>query len=115
MDLKNWILIALAVIPLVFVITILILNKFYKGTRREIVVVKKRTVNHTTMSQVTYAAGVTPHRTGDCTYKGSKRLHTLGCEDYVFSKLREGKSYTVTVKFMYIEKIIPKSTDRRRK
>ena len=115
MDFKSWILIALVAIPVVFVIAILILNKFYKGTYREIVVVKKRTVNHTTMSQVTYSTGVTPHRTVDCTYKGSKRLHTLGCEDYVFSQLREGKSYTVTVKFMHIQKIIPKSTDRRRK
>ena len=114
MGMKEWILIALVAIPLIFIITILIIDKLYKGTSKEIAVVKKRTVNHTTMSQVTYSAGVTPHHTVDCTYKGSKRLHTLGCGDHVFSRLHEGKSYTVTVKFMQIEKIIPKSTDRRR-
>ena len=99
----------MVVIPVAFIVTVLIVNKFYKGTRREIVIVKKRAVTHTTMSQVTYAAGVTLHRTVDCTYKGSGRIHTLGCEEYVFSRLHEGKSYTVIVKLMQIEKIIPKN------
>ena len=86
----------------------------YKGKVREIIVVKKRTTvrdhfnfSHFHHSNSSYAeARVT---SVDFRYVGKKTLHTKLCDgEEIYKKLDVGKTYTVRIKFSWINKIYPK-------
>ena len=88
---------------------------FYKGKIREIIVVKKRTTvrnflrppvlgSHSNSTYINYV-----NQTVDFRYVGKKMLHTKVCNtEEIYNKLDAGKTYTVRIKFSWINKIYPK-------
>ena len=88
----------------------LITHKFYKGRIRRIIIVKKRTTtremlnfSYTSFNKSNYAEFV--HNTVDFVYEGKKHLHTLNCDEDVFSKLHKDRVYDVVIRFNTIIKI----------
>lgn len=76
---------------------------FCKGREKRIFIVRKRVNTYKVYSK--YGSGFEEHCVVYAKYPNSDKIHTLNCDYEIFQKLREGKSYTVTVKIMRIVKL----------
>lgn len=94
---------ALAVIVLfvIFVAVLLVRELCSKEHLQKICVVRKRKTTRRGNSNT----GWYTHYTIDCTFSDSDKLHTFDCNASVFESLKEGKTYTVSVKALHITAI----------
>lgn len=76
----------------------------YKGSEVRIFVVRKR-INVYQMYDWRHGAYTQEHYVVYAKYPNSDRIHTLACDGYIYRKLRAGRGYNVTVKFMWIKKV----------
>lgn len=96
-----------------------LLNRFYKGVVREIVIVKKRETvrdffspgfvgrnNSNVPRKSSYEE--TRHTSVDYRIKGKKLLHTKFCGEKIMKKLITGQTYKVRIRLNCITEIFPK-------
>lgn len=76
----------------------------YKGSEIRIFVVRKRT-NVYQMYSRQHGSYNTEHYVVHAKYPDSDKIHTLACDGYIYRKLREGRGYNITVRFMWIKKV----------
>lgn len=77
---------------------------FYKGREVRIFVVRKRKNLYKTYSR-RHGTGTQEHYVVYAKYQNSDKIHTLGCDGYIYQKLSAGNGYNVTVKLMWIKKV----------
>lgn len=77
---------------------------FYKGCDIRIFVVSKR-INLYKMYSREHGSYTTEHYVVYAKYPDSDKIHTLGCDGYIYRKLSANKGYNVTVRFMRIKKV----------
>lgn len=76
---------------------------FFRGREKRIFVVRKRVTTYKVYSK--YGSGFEEHCVVYAKYPNSDKIHTLNCDYEIFRRLREDKSYTVTIKIMRIVKL----------
>ena len=77
---------------------------FYKGRETRIFVVRKRKNLYKTYHWK-HGTGTEEHYVVYAKYPNSDKIHTLGCDGYIYQKLSANKRYNVTVKLMWITKV----------
>lgn len=96
-----------------------LLNHFYKGVVREIVIVKKRETvrdffspgfvgrNNSNVPRIS-SYEETRRTSVDYRIKGKKLLHTKFCGEKIIKKLTVGQTYKVRIRLNYITEVFPR-------
>lgn len=86
-------------IPLCYIIV----DTAYSGKMRDITVTEKWKSDYESYAPPTYKRGSVSHCNVTVMQSGSRR--TLHCEEYIYKKLKIGKSYKALIKLGWIERI----------
>ncbi len=95
----------IAIVLAVGLVVALLLVFFCPARRRSITVVKKRKTEYRGLNNMRSRLTTVPHYTIDCTYAGSDKIHTLRCNSSTYNALKTGKTYTVTVRLMELQRV----------
>ena len=77
---------------------------FYKGREIRIFVVRKR-INLYKVYSREHGSYNVEHYVVYAKYPDSDKIHTLGCDGYIYRKLSANRGHTVTVRLMHITKV----------
>ncbi len=86
-------------------IAFLCLELFYKGRKKQIIVIKKRITEHQGLNTNRSKITSVPHFTVDCKYPHSDKIKTFGCQSDIYNELKKGKKYVIIVKLNQIIRI----------
>ena len=87
------------------VIIYVIAEIFYKGTQKQIVVLKKIITEYQGLNSTRSKSTSVQHYIIKCKYINSDKHHTLGCTLDIYNRLKENKKAVVIIKFGHIIKI----------
>ena len=96
----------IVIIILAAFVLLFLFQAFYKGRKRQILVLKKHTTEYQGFNTTRSKLSSVQHYTVNCKYVGTGKCRTLGCSFGIYNELKENKKAVVIIKMGHIVKIL---------
>ena len=105
-DLSQIIQTSIVIIIIAAFLLFFLFQAFYKGRKRQILVLKKRTTEYQGFNTTRSKFSSVQHYTVSCKYIDSGKCRTLGCSFGIYNELKENKKAVVVIKMGHIIKVL---------
>ncbi len=105
-DLSQIIQKSIVIIIIASFLFLLLFQAFYKGRKRQIIVLKKRITEYQGFNTTRSKLSSVRHYTVNCKFIDSGKCRTLGCSLGIYDELKENKKAVVVIKMGHIIKVL---------